>query len=551
MSMTASPLLRDLSLLVEASAADHALAGLLPGLAKPINELRHAALAARPLLSVFPKAAQPLENFLRIILRSDCREALDPALRSASPTQSIQAARKIVAELLPAATAARAEKASLLLKDGWTGELYAPPETTTIEHAGFAASEDDNAASPPSGRLARRPRMRQAEENEDDTDEEAGPWMVQADEPHEKAEDPMGLGRPTDRSDESGADELADMLAEIPEARQIATPERPREVLLSDDAPQRKSRSVPVPAGDEEQHFSYPEWDYREQAYREPGATVRSLCATTGLQSWVDATMDRHRSMLDLIRRRFEMLRARRITLRRQRDGDEIDLEACIDALADLRAGAEVTDGLYRSCRPAERSMAINLLIDVSGSTDSWIAAHRRVIDVEREALLLVCIALREMAEPYAVQAFSGEGPQGVTIHTIKRFDEPFGNTVALRIAALEPERYTRAGAAIRHATALLMQQPAEHRLLLLLSDGKPNDIDEYEGRYGVEDMQQAVTEARLQGIFPFCLTIDRQATNYLPRIFGANQYALLPVPELLPTILLDWMRRLLAARQR
>ena len=92
------------------------------------------------------------------------------------------------------------------------------------------------------------------------------------------------------------------------------------------------------------------------------------------------------------------------------------------------------------------------------------------------------------------------------------------------------------------------MREPASHRLLLLLSDGKPNDVDAYEGRYGVEDMRQAVTEARLQGIFPFCLTIDRQAANYLPAVFGAHQYALLPRPELLPTVLLDWMKRLVTA---
>lgn len=91
------------------------------------------------------------------------------------------------------------------------------------------------------------------------------------------------------------------------------------------------------------------------------------------------------------------------------------------------------------------------------------------------------------------------------------------------------------------------MRQPAAHRLLLLLSDGKPNDIDEYEGRYGVEDMRQAVTEAKLQGISPFCLTIDRQAANYLPAVFGSHQFALLPRPELLPTVLLDWLRRLVA----
>jgi nitric oxide reductase NorD protein len=136
---------------------------------------------------------------------------------------------------------------------------------------------------------------------------------------------------------------------------------------------------------------------------------------------------------------------------------------------------------------------------------------------------------------------------EGVTVSALKGFSEPWSDRVALRIAALEPEHYTRAGAALRHATALLARQPAMHRLLLLLSDGKPNDADHYQGRYGIEDTRQAVIEARLQHIHPFCLTIDRQASDYLPHIFGAGQYALLPQPERLPQVLLEWVRRLLA----
>ena len=132
-----------------------------------------------------------------------------------------------------------------------------------------------------------------------------------------------------------------------------------------------------------------------------------------------------------------------------------------------------------------------------------------------------------------------------MTLRAVKRFDERFGEPVARRIAGLEPERYTRAGAAIRHATALLAREGAEHKLLLMLSDGKPNDVDHYEGRYGVEDMRQAIVEARLQGIHPFCLTIDRMAATYVPAIFGAGRYALLVRPERLPQVLLDWMKRL------
>ena len=113
------------------------------------------------------------------------------------------------------------------------------------------------------------------------------------------------------------------------------------------------------------------------------------------------------------------------------------------------------------------------------------------------------------------------------------------------RVAALEPDRYTRTGAAVRHATAELMQETAQHRLLLILSDGKPNDVDIYEGRYGIEDTRQAVAEARLQGLHPFCLTVDREAPVYIARIFGPGAYAVLRHARTLPLVLVEVVRRL------
>src|SRR5690606_25221414 len=155
---------------------------------------------------------------------------------------------------------------------------------------------------------------------------------------------------------------------------------------------------------------------------------------------------------------------------------EDVDIDACVQGRADLRAGGFLREGLYEARRPGRRSIAISLLVDASGSTDGFIGDGRRVIDVEREALLLVCVALQGLGEPFSALAFSGEGPHGVAMRQLKGFDERYGEEVALRIAGLEPEHYTRAGAAIRHATAQLMRQPAEHRLLLVLSDGKPND---------------------------------------------------------------------------
>lgn len=535
----------DIFLLLEACAAEAALQRLLPGTAASINAARRAALAARPALHAFPSYTQPLERFVRHLLQADCADP-QSGFKSESAAQSLVKASRIAENLLPNGTPAQALRTTLF-RDFWTGEFRAPPdEANAAEPDRDALADEDGASRSKTTRIERRPNIRRPRKDEDRDRGKSGAWMVQADEPHQKAEDPMGLQRPTDRDDPEQADEMGEMLSELKEARTVSTPGRPKEVLLSDDPPDARAKlGEPAPEAIEDA-LSYPEWDYRAQAYRNPGTTVHIAPAVSGPQVWVDETLEHHRGMLALIRRRFEMLHARRITLRRRTEGEEIDLDACIEAFADLNAGARMPDRLYQTSRARQRDLAILLLIDVSGSTDGWVSAHRRVIDVEREALLLVCVALQELGEPYAVQAFSGEGPGGVSVRELKRFDEAFDNEVALRIAALEPEHYTRAGAALRHATATLMQKPANHRLLLLLSDGKPNDVDQYEGRYGVQDMQRAVTEAKLSGIFPFCLTIDRQAAGYLPQVFGPNQYAMLPRPQLLPIVLVDWMRRLL-----
>ena len=541
---------RDIYLLLEAVSADEEMAGLLPGTVRSINALRREALRRRPPLSAFPRHARPLENFARDLLQSECGTTICVELRSRSPAESLGKALAIARDLQPATTGRRGRRSAVLLKDHWTGELLPPDTEASVPGAAIDDDRQHDDTKARVSRLQRRPQVRRATSEDEKDDRETGLWMVQADEPHEKAEDPMGVQRPTDREEHPDTEQLGDMLSELPEARLVRTPGRPREVLLSDDPPPSGSNTSTTVGANHRSRFTYPEWDYRHATYRHPGATVHVLPPEVGPSAWVQQVLEEHRSILELIRRRFEMLRARRVVLRRQVDGEEIDLGACIDALADLRAGTRLPEELYQRCRPAERDLAIMLLVDASGSTDAWVASHRRVIDVEREALLLVCIALREMGESCAVRAFSGEGSEQVTVRPIMEFDETFSDDIALRIAALEPERYTRAGAAIRHATCELMHRPANDRLLLLLSDGKPNDVDLYEGRYGIEDTRQAVTEARMQGVHPFCLTIDRQASEYLPRIFGANQYAMLPRPELLPTVLLDWMRRLIATRQ-
>lgn len=223
-----------------------------------------------------------------------------------------------------------------------------------------------------------------------------------------------------------------------------------------------------------------------------------------------------------------------------------MDIDAYVESHADRRAGGHVDDRLYSRVRPARRDIAIVLLVDVSGSTDAWVAGKQRIIDVEKEALLIVSVALETLGDPHAVLAFSGHGPDAVRVGYVKEFGQQDQGLVRRRIAGLGPERYTRTGAALRHANALLASRSAAHRLLLLLSDGKPNDEDRYEGRHGVEDTKQAVREAQLLGIHNFCLTVDRQAPSYLPAVFGPTGYTVLRNPARLPLVLVELITRLL-----
>ena len=537
-------LLRDTALVLEAQAAEDDIARDFPGLMPALHRLRQLALAARPPLAGFAPARQPLERLVRDILAREPRSSTPAA--DADRDCLTQARRWLLAWSI-SPTDARRLGPMPLYRDWWTGELRTSGGATAhlVDGAPSGDGPDDDQPLR-SARMERRPEERDAVEDEDRPGE-SGVWMIQQDAPHEVAEDPFGLQRPVDRDDETSADEYGDMLSELASTRMIAAPDPPREVLLSDDPPTSRAM-LQFEAQDEgDARFRYPEWNHTDASYIEHGTTVRMLAPVPGNPAWIDATLARHRTHLEGIRRQFEALRPERVRLRRQSDGEDIDLDACVQGRADLRAGGFLRDGLYEARRPGRRSIAVSLLVDASGSTDGFIGDRRRVIDVEREALLLVCMALQGLGEPFSAMAFSGEGPHGVTMRMLKDFTEPYGQEVALRIAGLEPENYTRAGAAIRHATALLMRQPAEHRLLLMLSDGKPNDADRYDGLFGVEDMRQSVTEARLQGIFPFCLTVDLQAPGYLPKVFGPGHYALLSKPERLPLVLLDWTRRLLA----
>jgi nitric oxide reductase NorD protein len=291
----------------------------------------------------------------------------------------------------------------------------------------------------------------------------------------------------------------------------------------------------------------YPEWDCNSESYRRLGAVVHEIEPRLGDPAWVEHVIDENPALVRRIRREFELFRARRVRMLRQRDGEELDLDACVRAITDATTGDAPSDRLYMAVRPARRPIAITMLVDVSGSTRDPVTDERRVIDIEKVTLLLAGVAFDALGDAYAILTFASSGAADVRIATLKSFAESNGDVVRRRIAGIHPVGNTRLGAAIRHATRRLAAENAGHRLLLILSDGKPSDVDRYFTGYAVEDSRQAVFEARAAGVYPFCLTIDASEPDpYLAHVFGAAGHTVLRHPEQLPLALLDLVRALL-----
>jgi nitric oxide reductase NorD protein len=289
-----------------------------------------------------------------------------------------------------------------------------------------------------------------------------------------------------------------------------------------------------------EPDFRYDEWDYHRNAYRRGWCHVYVTDVKPGEGNFVRATKVRYALFIHQIKRRFEAVRGEDRILGRQPDGEEIDLDALVEAVNDRKSGAEPSPRLF--CRRVrnERSLAALFMIDMSGSTKGW------VNDAEREALVMLCEALEQLGDRYAIYGFSGWTRTRCDIYRIKSFTDAYDDAVRARIDGIEAKDYTRMGVAIRHLTHLLAQQPARHKLLVTLSDGRPDDFgDEYRGTYGIEDTRRALQEAREQGIRSYCITIDRQGADYLKHMMGPASYTVLDDVKKLPLKVADIYRKL------
>lgn len=318
-----------------------------------------------------------------------------------------------------------------------------------------------------------------------------------------------------------------------------AAPDRSADELVALED-QRRPRWEPGP--DEAGTYQYDEWDGMIRDYRARWCLVREQRQTSEDADFVEAVLNEHGAAIRVLRRYFEGIRPPALRqVRGQSHGDDVDLDAAVALRADLAAGTDPSDRLYIRRDRRDRSVAVAFLVDLSGSTGRQIAADgRRVIDVEKAGLVLLCEALEAIGDQYALYGFSGRGRQDVEFVVLKDFEEESRSRVAGRIGAVQPMHQNRDGAAIRHAAAKLTATDARVQLLVLISDGRPLD-DHYAEDYAIEDTKMALREATAKGIVPFCITVDREAEGYLRRMYGDVRYVVIDevkgLPERLPRV--------------
>ena len=285
------------------------------------------------------------------------------------------------------------------------------------------------------------------------------------------------------------------------------------------------------------------EWDYKKQRLQKDHCRIIPMVSRDGEPVELP---QRLKAQARKIRRQLEILQPQRHWVSRQQEGEELDLESYVNFLADRKYGRVDGDTpVYRNLHRQSRDLSCLLLADLSLSTDAYINNTTRVIDVIRDALFLFAEALSVTGDRFALHGFSSRNRNHVRFYKVKDFDQRYNDEVRGLIQVVRPGYYTRMGAAIRHASQLLEQEATSQKLLLIVTDGKPNDLDKYEGRYGLEDTRQAILEAEQKGLQPFCITIDEKAEDYLPYLFGKNSYILVKNIAELPSRLTQLYIRL------
>lgn len=312
--------------------------------------------------------------------------------------------------------------------------------------------------------------------------------------------------------------------AQAPDAPQ-SDPSRPSSVKFDLDLGSAAQDDVPIGPG-----IRLPEWSWKAQALLPDHCTAQMLVVRSAAPYLPAPDL---RSAASRVRRQLEALRSLPRRSHGETSGDELDIDAWVRHTISERASKHraAEAPVFSRLHHTDRSLSCLLLADLSLSTVGWANDDAQIIHVIRDALYVFGEALTGLGDPFAMLGFSSMRRHHVRMQLLKSFTEPWNEAVRSRVGAIKPSYYTRMGAALRFATREMKFRPERQRLVLLLTDGKPNDLDVYEGRWGLEDTRQAVIEARAAGLLPYCVTIDREGHDYLPHLFGERGFAVVHRP--------------------
>ncbi len=326
-------------------------------------------------------------------------------------------------------------------------------------------------------------------------------------------------------------------MGQIPEDYLVAAGDGRYKLTANED----KSDNSDVWAGTyhEEGAFLHKEWDYRRQRYKKNWCALREVNISAGSTRFVRDTLDKYAGLIKNLRRTFEILRGEDKILKKQPYGDDIDIDALVEAWADNLSGMEMSENIFTKMHKEERNIAVIFMVDMSGSTKGWIN------DAERESLVLLCEALETLGDRYAIYGFTGNTRKRCEIYPVKTFNDNYDDKTRGRIANISPQDYTRLGVYIRHFNQMFEEVEAKTKILITLSDGKPEDYDGYRGEYGIEDTRMALLESRQQGIHPFCITIDKEGRDYLKTMYGNASYVVIDDVKQLPLKVADIYRNI------
>lgn len=289
----------------------------------------------------------------------------------------------------------------------------------------------------------------------------------------------------------------------------------------------------------------YPEWDYLNQSYRPDWVSVYEALHPPGNAADIDRLLAKHGALAKRLKKMLDLLKPQdKVRIRYQEEGSELDLDVALRSLIDYKSGATPDPRINMSHKTSGRNIAVMLLLDLSESLNEKAAGcDQTILELSQEAVSLLAWAIEKLGDPFAIAGFHSNTRHDVRYLHIKGYSERWDDAVKGRLAAMEAGYSTRMGAAMRHAAHYLEQQQADKKLMLILTDGEPSDIDSKDGRLLIEDARQAVMELDRQGIYAYCINLDRKADEYVANIFG-KQYTIIDrvaqLPERLPQLFIS-----------